>query len=142
MTTASTINQDQVERKVESLQGSEFSATQLRRACRTVLGADLPLRDSIVLREAKRLAEQETPEAQDAWEAVLPVLRRSVPESTYLIWLEPCLAFGAEGDTLILEAPENVRGWTERRYSHLIGEALQQHTDFQKVRFVSAGGES
>ena len=139
MSTGSTVNQNQVEAKVASLRASDFSPEQLRRACRELLDADVPLRDAIVLRKAKELADLETPAAADAWEKARDAVRRSVPYHVFALWIEPCRAFGAEGDTLILEAPLGIRAWTERRYSHLIGEALQG-TPFSKVRLV-AGGE-
>lgn len=141
MTVSPPVNQDQVERKVASLQASPFSPRQLRRACQSVLARQEPLRDAIVLREAERLAELESPESHQAWRTTREAVRQSVREHVYFLWIEPCAAFGTNGDTLILEAPDRVRAWTARRYSHLIEEALQQHSDFKKVQFVSSGGE-
>jgi chromosomal replication initiator protein len=40
------------------------------------------------------------------------------------MWLEPLRAAGAQGDTLYIAAPDGVRAWVERRYTHLIAEAL------------------
>jgi chromosomal replication initiator protein len=59
------------------------------------------------------------------WRATRKRLEASVPESTYRLWLKPLEAAGVEGDTLFLTGPENVRAWSERRYSSLISEALR-----------------
>jgi chromosomal replication initiator protein len=59
------------------------------------------------------------------WRAVREQLRKSVPEATYNLWLEPLEPSGAEAETLYLVAPEGIRAWTERRYSALIAEALE-----------------
>jgi hypothetical protein len=140
MTVSPPVQIDQVERKVASLRASGFSEKVLRRACHEVERQQLPLRDAIVLREAKRLAEMQSPAEVEGWAQAKKRVRASVPESTYLLWIDPVDVFGAEGDALVLEAPESVRGWTERRYSHLICEALEAAgSQFTKVRFVSGG---
>jgi chromosomal replication initiator protein len=59
------------------------------------------------------------------WQATQERLERSVPDSTYRLWLEPLEAAGVEGETIFLTAPDGVRAWTERRYSDLISEALE-----------------
>jgi len=59
------------------------------------------------------------------WCATRERLKASVPESTHRLWLKPLEAAGVEGDTLFLTGPENVRAWSERRYSSLIAEALR-----------------
>lgn len=115
---------DQVERKVASLRASEFSEQTLRRACELVLAGRLPLRDAIVLRAAKRIVAMLTPEVAATWRATQALIRASVPESTYRLWIEPLEAAGADEETLYLAAPEGIRAWTERRYSGLIAEAL------------------
>ncbi len=47
-----------------------------------------------------------------------------MPPSTFQLWLEPLKVSGARGTVLYLSAPDNIRAWTERRYSGLIREAL------------------
>jgi chromosomal replication initiator protein len=59
------------------------------------------------------------------WRATQDRLKASVPDSTYRLWLEPLSAVGADGEALYLTAPEGIRTWAERRYSALIGEALE-----------------
>jgi chromosomal replication initiator protein len=58
------------------------------------------------------------------WGDVSQRLRRTVPESTFKIWLEPLRPVGARDRTLYLTAPDGIRSWVERRYAPLIGEAL------------------
>jgi chromosomal replication initiator protein len=71
-----------------------------------------------------------------------------VPCSTYSLWLEPLEAIGVEGETLYLAAPEGIRAWTERRYSALIVEALQEcdatlsQVSFAEPREIEGGLES
>jgi hypothetical protein len=101
-------------------------------------------RDIAAVRMAEELellerAVADPGEAAEAWRVAAERLRNSVPESTYRLWLEPLSAFALEGDTLILAAPEGIRNWTKRRYSHLICEALRG-TEFSKIRLI-AGGE-
>lgn len=120
----------------------EYSHAQLLTAALAVAGRNDPLRDMIVLREAGCLKALLTPESLAAWDLCLPALRASVPESTYRLWIEPLRVAGAKDDTLILAAPEGIRAWSERRYSHLFAEALRDLTDFQSVRFVSDGREA
>lgn len=115
---------DQVERKVTSLRASEFSEQTLRRACELVLAERFPLRDAIVLRAAKRIVAMLTPEVAATWRATQALIRASVPESTYRLWIEPLEAAGADEETLYLAAPEGIRAWAERRYAGLIVEAL------------------
>jgi len=82
------------------------------------------------------------------WRATQDRLRRSVPDSTYRLWLEPLEAAGAEGETLFLTAPDGVRAWTERRYVDLIAEALQalgapvSEVSFAELPDLSAGGDA
>ena len=69
----------------------------------------------------------ETREEIDAtWQAVIELLRKSVPDSTFKLWLEPLRPQSARGDTLYVSAPEGIRAWVERRYARMISEALGQ----------------
>ena len=116
----------QAERKVASLKASGYPEAILHRAVASTLDQNLPLRDAIVLREAKRLADQRTPRAAAAWTAVLDWLRPRVPESTIGLWIEPLSVVGEQQTTLILTGPDGIRAWAERRYSSLISKALRE----------------
>ena len=71
------------------------------------------------------------------WRATRERLRSSVPESTYLLWLDPLEAVGVEGETLFLTGPESVRAWSERRYTSLIAEAMRDAgTGLERVSFA------
>ena len=78
------------------------------------------------------------------WRATCERLRSSVPESTYLLWLDPLEAVGADDGTLFLTGPDSVRAWSERRYTSLIAEALRDAgTGLERVSFAEprvAGG--
>jgi chromosomal replication initiator protein len=74
------------------------------------------------------------------WESVQDRLRASVPTSTYELWLAPLKAVGAQGETLYLAAPENIRAWSERRYGGLIREALASaEIGLRQISFVREG---
>ena len=87
---------------------------------------------------ARPVPDDSPPHDLDAlWRATRERLESSVPESTFRLWLEPLEAAGVEGDTLFLTAPENVRAWSERRYSSLIAEALRDTgTGLEQVSFA------
>jgi chromosomal replication initiator protein len=81
------------------------------------------------------------------WRATQERLAKSVPESTYKLWLEPLEAVGADDETIYLKAPEGIRAWAERRYSALIAAALSElGTNLQRVSFATpregAGAEA
>jgi chromosomal replication initiator protein len=87
---------------------------------------------------ARPVPDDSPPHDLDAlWRATRERLKSSVPESTYRLWLEPIEAVGVEDDTLFLTAPENVRAWSERRYSSLIAEALREAgSGLERVSFA------
>jgi DnaA N-terminal domain len=58
------------------------------------------------------------------WHSVLERIRASVSESTFRLWIEPLAPVGVLGETLFLNAPDSIRFWSERHYSHLLQEAL------------------
>ena len=103
-------------------------------------------RDLAAVRMAEELALlQEAGDATESavatWEAVSTLLAAAVPEPTFRLWLQPLTVFAVDGGTLVLSGPQSKVGWVERRYSSLIGEALQAAgSEFTKVRFVSGGG--
>ena len=90
-------------------------------------------------RYGRRLVPDDSPrhELDALWQATQKRLEGSVPESTYRLWLEPLEAVGVEKDTLFLTAPEGIRAWSERRYSSLIEEALNDsESGLQRVSFA------
>jgi hypothetical protein len=100
---------------------------------------------------ARFLAEQQAAEREewqqsaevaavhsDLWPTALRRLRASVPDSTFRLWLEPLSAIGANGEELVVEGPQMVCAWTERRYTSLILEALEG-TGFSSLRFMPGG---
>ena len=133
------ISQNQIERKVSQLRGSGHPDTHLALACSEVLRQQLPLRDAIVLREARRYEAMATQESRDFWKDALARLAAAVPDSTYKLWLEPLSPIGVNGIKLLLAAPSSTGSWVQRRYSSLIREALAA-TDagFTDVEIVSS----
>ena len=71
-----------------------------------------------------------------AWITTRRSLRHSLPQPTYRHWIRPLRPVGATDSAMLLTAPDNVRAWVERRYTALIGEALQG-TGFDRVEFVA-----
>jgi chromosomal replication initiator protein len=81
------------------------------------------------------------PELDAVWHDVQVRLRASVPPSTFQLWLEPLKASGARAGVLYLSAPDNIRAWTERRYTGLIREALRASgSKLTDVSFDEGGG--
>jgi DnaA N-terminal domain len=126
---------DRVDRKVHELRASDLSEKQLQLGVLATLEAGLPLRDAIVVREGRRFAEMATPRAQAAWSQALAGIRRSVPDSTMRLWIEPIDLIGEDNGLLVVAAPTGIRSWVERRYLTLIGEAVRQETDFGGASF-------
>ncbi|HEY2053918.1 MAG TPA: chromosomal replication initiator protein DnaA [Solirubrobacterales bacterium] len=82
--------------------------------------------------------DSHTTDIESLWQAAQERLAKSVPESTYRLWLEPLEAVGADSDTIYLKAPEGIRAWAERRYSALIAAALSEMgTSLQRVSFAA-----
>ncbi len=83
------------------------------------------------------------PNLDSLWQDVRDRLRASVPPSTFQLWLEPLEAVGTEAERLYLAAPDNIRAWTERRYSSLIREALAgAGAQLSEVAFVASGNDA
>jgi len=71
------------------------------------------------------------------WAQVRRELQRSLPESTFRLWLEPLRAVSAHGTTLLLTGPPAVRTWVERRYASAVAEAVREHgSGLEEVAFV------
>jgi chromosomal replication initiator protein len=82
------------------------------------------------------------PDLDSLWQDIQSRLRTSVPPSTFQLWLEPLDVAGAQGDCLYLAAPDNVRAWSERRYSGLIREALASTgSALTEIAFVATGDD-
>jgi chromosomal replication initiator protein len=82
--------------------------------------------------------DSHTTDLDAIWRATQERLAKSVPESTYRLWLEPLEAVGADSETIYLKAPEGIRAWAERRYSALIAAALAEvGTNLQRVSFAT-----
>jgi chromosomal replication initiator protein len=82
--------------------------------------------------------DSHTTDIESLWRATQERLAKSVPESTYRLWLAPLEAVGTDDETLYLKAPEGIRAWAERRYSALIAAALaEMGTNLQAVSFAT-----
>jgi chromosomal replication initiator protein len=81
----------------------------------------------------------EPPDQQlnDLWQGVRQELERSLPASTFDLWLEPLRPVAAHGSSLVLSVPDSSRAWVERRYAGLIATALRsQQAGLSDVSFV------
>ena len=84
---------------------------------------------------------QATPAVRDLWDQVREHLRRSLPEATFDLWIEPLRPVAVQDESLILTAPAGVRAWVERRYAGLIAEALKAGgSEVTSVGFCAPGG--
>ncbi len=78
-----------------------------------------------------------TDDLASAWAKVRGELERSLPDSTFKLWLEPLRAVSSQGSTVLLTAPPAVRTWVERRYGAALAAALRrQHSGFDDVAFI------
>lgn len=66
------------------------------------------------------------PELLQAWNRALQEVRRSLPESTFEIWIAPLSLAGYRAGTVFLKAPERIRAWVEMRYAGLLADALSR----------------
>ncbi len=54
------------------------------------------------------------------WPAIQGELRRAVPEHTYDVWLAPLRAVAFDGDAVVVEAPEALRGRVADRFGRVL----------------------
>jgi len=59
------------------------------------------------------------PELSSSWRLIRAEIRRAVPESTWHQWLEPLTARHENG-ALLIEAPDETRGWIADRFGRLL----------------------
>lgn len=79
----------------------------------------------------------ETTAATAAWAQAKDRLRAAVPESTFLLWLDPLEVAGERDGNLVLLETADRGGWTDRRYRGLILEAVQAVTgDYTGVELI------
>ena len=55
-----------------------------------------------------------------AWPLILTELRRAVPLDAYDIWLAPLRPRTHQGDRLVVEAPDALRGWVADRFADIL----------------------
>jgi hypothetical protein len=65
-------------------------------------------------------------------------LRRSMPRSTFRLWVKPLRLDGVDAGAVHLVAPLLIRAWAERRYSSLMVDALRKEGLPGRVRFGAA----
>lgn len=70
-------------------------------------------------------------QAQEAWGKVRAALVDCLPESTFGLWIDPLHLVGEVNGALWLDAPIRIAAWTERRYAHLIGDAIRGLSDYR-----------
>lgn len=66
------------------------------------------------------MATPAQPELEPVWSRIRSELRDAVTESTYHVWLEPLRPVELDGDTLVVEAPAEIRGWVADRFSRVL----------------------
>jgi chromosomal replication initiator protein len=60
------------------------------------------------------------PQLAHAWPLIQTELRRTVPSDAYDIWLASLRPRSHEGDRLVLEAPDALRGWVADRFAQTL----------------------
>ncbi|GEK59649.1 chromosomal replication initiation protein DnaA [Marinococcus halophilus] len=80
----------------------------------------------------------------DLWNQTLELMQEKVSKPSYETWLKATEASDLQGDTVIIEAPnEFARDWLESRYTNLITDALEDITGSAlQVKFVIPQAES
>jgi chromosomal replication initiator protein len=64
-------------------------------------------------------------DAADAWSRVQGELRRAIEPAAYDEWLAPLALRGLDGDTLVLEAPDDRRRWIADRFARVLQTCAQ-----------------
>ena len=60
------------------------------------------------------------PQLARDWASIRDELRRAVPDSTFEIWLAPLTARAIVDDTLVLTAPDEIRGLVTKRFARVL----------------------
>jgi chromosomal replication initiator protein len=60
------------------------------------------------------------PQLAHDWALIRAELRRAVPDSTFEIWLAPLNAVAVAGQTLLVTAPDEIRGWVADRFMDVL----------------------
>jgi chromosomal replication initiator protein len=61
-----------------------------------------------------------TPQLARDWALIQSQLRQAVADSTYEIWLAPLTPLAHAGDTLLVTAPDELRGWIGDRFGRVL----------------------
>lgn len=112
-----------------------ITASQLERAATRVREQNLPLRDGIVWKEARAIAELEAGPAFTIWEQVCEAAKRRLYPAPFAMWIQPIEVAGLQDGELILAAPDPIRSWVERRYLAVLIECLPEDAEITGVRF-------
>jgi hypothetical protein len=131
------MNNELEKRRIEkALSGDRFTEDQIGIAYEAVIAASDPPRDSIILRIAERIFGDPPPKMAALWEEAAEKIKRSVPDSTFRLWIEPLRPYRYQEGVLFFLAPTGIAAWSNRRYSHLILEALERD-EIRAVRVVA-----
>lgn len=76
--------------------------------------------------ETRNEALQRDGGARSSWARARDYLARSLPESTFRMWIEPVEPVAFRGGTFFLTGPDAVATWVKRRYEGLIVSALER----------------
>ncbi len=86
-------------------------------------------------------ADAPADDLEHLWERVGGELRRSLPGSTFRLWLEPLRPVSVHGTRLLISGPASVRTWVARRYAGALAEAIaHQAPGLDGFEFVEPGG--
>jgi hypothetical protein len=80
----------------------------------------------------------ESAAASQAWDQAKQLIRQSLPESTFDLWVAPMEAAGERDGALVLLDTSDRGGWADRRYKGLFKEALSKVTDdYSGIEIIS-----
>ena len=81
-------------------------------------------------------------EHPSCWRPIQAELRRAVPDSTWHQWLEPLSGHRGADGTLVIEAPDEIRGWVTTRFGRLLqGAAAAVLGPEVEIDVVAPAGE-
>ena len=70
--------------------------------------------------ESRSTTPVQPPLPEHIWTQIHAELRRAVGDAAYRRWLEPLQPCGRDGDTLLVDAPEEIRAWVSTRFARVL----------------------
>lgn len=78
-----------------------------------------------------------TTETDEAWQQVLGLARPRLDPRTAAMWIDPLVLAGELDRVLVMDAPDPVLAWVERRYLAVLTTAAREATSYTGVMALS-----